>query len=82
MIENNVNHYYLSASEYADRTGIGEAEVKKQLRIGFLEGFITDGGHYKIKVYKNDSVPLKQYEKVLQENIELKTKLQTIKTLV
>ena len=82
IIENNVNHYYLSASEYADKTGIGEAEVKKQLKTGFLEGFITDGGHYKIKVYKNDSVSLKQYEKVLQENTELKTKMLTIRNLV
>lgn len=78
---NEVPYYYLSARAYAEQTGIGEAEVKKQFNSGNLEGFKTNG-QYKIKVYKNGSVPYENYEKVLQENIELKTKLETIKSLV
>ena len=77
-----VNHYYLSAAEYAEQTGIGEAEAKKQLRTGFLEGFITEGGHYKIKVYKDGSVPYKQHEAVVKENAELKAKLETVKSVL
>lgn len=76
-----VPYYYLSARAYAEQTGIGVAEVVKQFNSGNLEGFKTNG-QYKIKVYKNGSVPYENYEKVLQENIELKTKLETIKSLV
>lgn len=76
-----VPYYYLSARAYAEQTGIGVEEVKKQFRNGKLEGLKTNG-QYKIKVFKNGSVPYENYEKVLQENIELKTKLDTIKSLV
>ena len=47
-----VPFFYLSARAYAKQTGIGEAEVKKQLLKGELEGFATDN-QYKVKVYKN-----------------------------
>lgn len=77
-----VNHYFVSAAEYAEQTGIGEVEVKKQLRTGFLEGFITEGGHYKIKVYKDGSVPYKQYGAVVKENAELKIKLEAAKNIL
>ena len=76
-----VPYYYLSARAYAEQTGIGVEEVKKQFKMGKLEGLKTNG-QYKIKVFKNGSVPYENYERVLQENIELRTKLETIKSLV
>ncbi len=78
---NEVPFYYLSARAYAEQTGIGVAEVVKQFNSGNLEGFKTNG-QYKIKVYNNDSVPYKNYEKLLQENVELKTKIEAIRNLV
>ena len=44
-----VPFFYLSARAYAKQTGIGEAEVKKQLLKGELEGFTTNN-QYKVKV--------------------------------
>lgn len=61
-----VPFYYLSARAYAKQTGIGEAEVKKQLIKGELEGFTTDN-QYKVKVYRDGNVSYKQYETVLKE---------------
>lgn len=78
---NEVPFYYLSARAYAEQTGIGVAEVVKQFNSGNLEGLKTNG-QYKIKVYKNDSVPYKNYKQVLQENVELKTRLEAIRRLV
>ena len=70
--EQEVPFFYLSARAYAKQTGIGEAEVKKQLIKKELDGFVTEG-QYKIKVFKDGGVPREQYEKVTQENAVMKT---------
>lgn len=59
----------------------GEAEVKKQLIKGELEGFQTQG-QYKVKVYKDGGVSLKQYEYVLQRALKAEAKLEQIKMTV
>lgn len=76
-----VPFYYLSARAYAKQTGIGEAEVKKQLIKGELEGFTTDN-QYKVKVYRDGNVSYKQYETVLKRAIEAEVKLEQAKSIL
>ena len=68
-----IDYYFVSAEEYAKQTGIGPEEAKKQCRLGKLEYFMTEKGHYKIKVYKDGSVPREQYESLKQECEKYKT---------
>ena len=63
---------YVSAEQYSKNTGLGVEEVKRLCRTDQLEHFMTEGGHYKIKVMQN-GVPKEQYEKLLEEHIKLKT---------
>ena len=63
---------YVSAEQYSKNTGLGVEEVKKLCRNGLLDYFMTEGGHYKIKVMQ-DGVSREQYDKVVEENIRLKT---------
>lgn len=76
-----VPFYYLSARAYAKQTGIGEAEVKKQLIKGELEGFTTNN-QYKVKVYRDGNVSYKQYETVLKRAIEAEAKLEQAKSIL
>lgn len=68
---------YVSAEQYSKESGIGVEQVKKLCRSGELEHYMTEGGYYKIKV-DSDSVPIEKYKKVEEENIRLKTILETI----
>ena len=68
---------YVSAEEYSRQSGIGVEQVKKLCRNGELEHYMTEGGYYKIKVDSN-SVPIEKYRAVEEENIKLKTILETI----
>lgn len=76
-----VPFFYLSARAYAKQTGIGEAEVKKQLLKGELEGFTTDN-QYKVKVYKDGGVSRKEYEAIYKRAIEAETKLEKAKSIL
>jgi hypothetical protein len=71
-----VPFFYLSARAYAKQTGIGEAEVKKQLLKGELEGFTTDN-QYKVKV-----VSRQEYEAIYKRAIEAETKLEKAKSIL
>ena len=68
---------YVSAVEYSKQSGIGVEEVKRLCRTGQLKHFMTDGGYYKIAI-DDDSVPIEQFNKLNEENIRLKTLLNTI----
>lgn len=68
---------YVSAEEYSRQSGIGVAEVKKLCKSGQLKHYMTEGGYYKIAV-DDDSVPIEKYQEVKDENLRLKTLLETI----
>lgn len=72
---------YLSAEEYAKRSGMGVQEVKRQCNLGKIECFKTETGRYKIPIRK-DSISREQYEKLLKENIELKTIINNAKKIL
>lgn len=76
-----VNHYYISAEAYSKQTGLGVEEVKRLCRIGRIPCERTKKGYYKIKVYKDNCVLKEEYDRVIKENIELKTLLKNINNL-
>lgn len=73
-----VNHYYLSASEYSKQTGMGVEEVKRLCRLGRIPCEFTEGGYYKIKIYKDNCISIEEYNKVIKENEKLKTIIKNI----
>lgn len=77
-----LNFKFVSAEKYSKLTGLGVEEVKRLCKINKLEHEMTEGGYYKIKVYKNDCVSKSDYERVKQENIEMKTTLENIKKIM
>lgn len=68
---------YVSAEEYSRQSGIGVEEVKKLCKRGELKHYMTEGGYYKIAV-DDDSVPIEKYQEIKDENLRLKTILETI----
>lgn len=73
---------YISAEEYARRSEMGAEEVKRQCRIGKIKCLMTEKGHYKIPIYENDSVSIEEYNKVKEENTQLKTILKQFNTTI
>lgn len=77
-----LNHEYLSAKEYANKTGAGYQSILDQCKNGTLQSFKTDGGQFRVKILKGDMVTKEQFEKLQEENIKLKSSLQAIKALL
>lgn len=76
-----INHYYVSANEYSKQTGLGVEEVKRLCRIGHIPCEMSEGGHYHIKVYKDNCVSKEEYDSVVKENTELKSLIKSINNL-
>lgn len=78
-----VDHVYMSPKQYHNATGgqLGIEEIKRLCRIGRIPCEMTKNGFYKIKVYKDNCVDKKEYDRVVRENIELKTLLKNINNL-
>lgn len=68
---------YISAEEYSRQSGLGPEEVKRLCRLGEIACKRTEKGYYKIPIYE-DSVPIEQYQKIKDENVRLKTIIETI----
>lgn len=83
----NVNHKYISASEYARQVGIGVEEIKRMIRRRELPGHITQNDtkfpYYYVRVdLIENSVPREEYEKALLKISELETKLNSIYNII
>ena len=72
---------WISLQEFMRRKKVGQEVAYQMLASGKYEYEKTAGGRYKIKV-GGDTVPRSRYEELLQENAELKTKLNSVKILV
>lgn len=72
---------WISLQEFMRRKKIGQEVAYQLLASGKYEYEMTAGGRYKIKV-GGDTVPRAKYEELLQENAELRTKLNSVKILV
>ena len=68
---------YVSAEEYSKQSGLGVEEVKRLCRLGEIACKRTEKGHYKIPLY-DEAIPKEQYERLIQENAQLKTIIKTI----
>ena len=73
---------YVSAEEYSKKSGMGVEEVKRQCRLGKIQCLRTEKGYYKIPVYENDAVSIEEYNKVKEENTQLKTILKQFNTTI
>ena len=72
---------WISLQEFMRRHKVGQEVAYQMLASGKYEYEKTAGVRYKIKV-GGDTVPRTRYEELLQENAELKTKLESVKLLV
>ena len=72
---------YVSAEKYSKESGMGVEEVKRLCRLGEIPCKMTEGGYYKIPIY-DDAVSKEEYQKLQQENTELKTKLNLLKQVL
>ena len=61
------NFILVTPSEYAKTTRVSYKEVLKFCKTGQLEAYKTDGGQWRIKVYKDDVVSKEEYEKLFEE---------------
>lgn len=68
--------------QYAKMTGLSQTEVRRLCEQGLIPATRKGkGGHWYISVTAPDTVSRDDYNKVLLENRELKTKLKTILAL-
>lgn len=68
--------------QYAKMTGLSQSEVRRQCERGLIPATRNGkGGHWYIRVTAPDTVSREDYDKILLENKELKTKLKTISAL-
>ena len=73
---------YISAEEYAKRSGQSPQKVKDMCKKGLLDYYMTEGGYYKIKEDDNNSVSKELYEKEKERRIKAETKLDLLKTIL
>ena len=73
---------YISAEEYAKRSGLSPKKVKDMCKAGRLDFYMTEGGYYKIKEDDNNSVSKELYEKEKERRIKAETTLELIKKLL
>ena len=76
------NFVFVSAKEYAKRTGLSYNEVLRFCETGQLEAYKTDGGQWRIKVYKGDTVSREEYNKLFEECNRYKGMVEAVSKLV
>lgn len=77
-----VNHKWLSATEYAKQTGLGVEKVKQFIRDKKIEGEQTEDGYWKVKVYNNECVSKEVFEEEHQKRVEAETTLKNIQNIL
>ena len=68
---------YVSPEQYSKQSGLGVERIKELCNSGKIPYELTDGGHYKIKVYE-DAVPVEKYKELEQKYNKLEAVIQTI----
>ncbi len=77
-----VNHKWLSATEYAKQTGLGVEKVKQFIRDKKIEGEQTEEGFWKVKVYNEECVSKEIFEEEHQKRLEAETTIKIIKNML
>lgn len=68
---------YVSPEQYSKQSGLGVERIKELCNSGKIPYELTEGGHYKIKVYE-DAVPIEQYKELERKYNQLEAAIQTI----
>ncbi len=76
------NFSLVTPAEYAKGTGISYNETLSFCKTGQLEAYKTDGGQWRIKVYKGDIVSKEEYRKLFDECNYYKGMIETISKLI
>lgn len=77
-----VKPHVVKVAKYAEMMGISPYQVRRQCELGALPAYRSGkGGNWLIRLDTPDTVSREDYDKVLLENRELKTKLKTISAL-
>lgn len=77
-----VNHKWLSATEYARQTGLGVEKVKQFIRDKKIEGEQTEDGYWKVKVYDNKCVSKEVFDEEHQKRVVAETTLKNIQNIL
>ena len=72
----------VTPAEYAKATGISYNEALNFCKTGQLEAYKTDGGQWRVKVYKDDVVSREEYSKLFEERNYYKGMVEAISKLV
>lgn len=78
----NFNFTIVSAKRYSELTGLSYQETLSLCETKQLEAHKTDGGQWRIKVYKGDAVSRDEYNRLLEENSRLKGIVEAVSKLV
>ena len=82
-VPNEVPYYWLTAKAYAKQTGMGYDDTLRMCRTRELIATQTEGGQWRIKVQRDtNSIPHEEIQKIINENIELKIQIETIRKLI
>lgn len=77
-----INHKWVSATKYAQQTGLGVEKVKQFIRDKKIEGEQTEDGYWKVKVYNDDCVSKEVFEEEHQKRLEAETTLKNIQNMI
>ncbi len=76
------NFILVTPAEYAKATGASYNETLSFCKSGQLEAYKTDGGQWRVKVYKDDVVSKKEYEKMFEELNYYKGMIKAVSKLI
>jgi len=76
------NFYYVTANAYAKATRLSYRDVLEFCKTGKLEALQTEGGQWKVKVYKDDIVSREKYNKLFEEYSRYKGMVEAVSKLV
>jgi len=78
----NFNFYFVTAKEYSKTAGLSYRDVLEFCKTGKLEALKTEGGQWKVKVYKGDTVSREEYNRLLEEKNRIQGVLDSVAKLV
>jgi hypothetical protein len=67
---------FMSAPEFARKSGLSYQETLAKCKDGTIDAFETDGGQWRVKVWKaTETVPKKQYDELMRLYTQLETRV-------
>lgn len=78
-----LNFYEVTPAQYGKllTPPVSAATIVNRCNQGLLNAYRTEGGHWKIRIPRNESITTDEYEKLKDENVRLRSALGSIKLL-